>query len=255
MTTPRPSDVSRSYGRIADRYEQARGGADRARRLADAVLPWLEDMSLICDVGVGTAIIAGLVEGSGIGVVGVDISEEMLRLAKRRLPGQVAQAEGSALPLRSGSVDAVVFVWVLHHVGDLPATLCEAARVTRPGGRVIAVSGFADPVDDDIDPILCSLDAELRPDRWSHNQTVAAAANHAGLRHEHTDTAVVEFTTSPEGMARSIEERMFSTLWDLDEPTWQAVVAPKVTALRHLEKPEQARVRTVHHPLWVWQRP
>jgi hypothetical protein len=56
-------------------------------------------------------------------------------------------------------------------------------------------------------------------------------------------------------MATSIEERMYSTLWDLDEPTWQAVVIPKVDALRHLEEPEQARLRAVPHPLWVWQRP
>lgn len=246
---------SRSYERIADRYEQSRGGDDRARRLGGAVLPWLEGASKVCDVGVGTAIIARLLEASGLRVVGFDLSPEMLRLASGRLPGRVARADGSALPVRAGSVDAALFVWVLHHVGDLAAALSEAVRAVRSGGRVVAVSGFADAVDDDIDPILRSLDADLRPDRSAHGDAVLAAATAAGLRHEHTGSAVVEFSISPEGMASSIEERMYSTLWDLDESTWQAAVAPKIAALRRLPRSDQERHRVVSHPLWVWARP
>ena len=48
---------SRSYERIAGRYEQARGGEERARSIGDAVRPWLDGASTVCDVGVGKTVV------------------------------------------------------------------------------------------------------------------------------------------------------------------------------------------------------
>jgi hypothetical protein len=43
----------------------------------------------------------------------------------------------TALPIRSGSVDAVVVIDALHHVPDVPAVFREAFRVLVPGGQFV----------------------------------------------------------------------------------------------------------------------
>ena len=52
---------------------------------------------------------------------------------------QLAGADVSRLPFRSGAFDATFCVAVLQHVNDLPRAVRELARVTRTGGRVLAV--------------------------------------------------------------------------------------------------------------------
>jgi SAM-dependent methyltransferase len=208
----------------------------------------------VCDVGVGTAVVAQLLVAEGMQVFGVDVSIEMLRQARARLPGRISVADGAALPFRDASFEAVLFVWVLHHAGDLDAALAEARRVVCPGGRVIAISGYADPVADDIDPIFRGFDQELRPERLTHSDRVLAAARAAGLVQEHAGSAVVSFRTTPNELADAVEQRMYAPLWDLDEERWRTTVVPAVAALRALPEPDRARQRAASHPMWVWRR-
>ena len=51
----------------------------------------------------------------------------------------LAAADATALPFKTGAFDATFCVAVLQHVNDLQRAVCELARVTRPGGRVLAV--------------------------------------------------------------------------------------------------------------------
>ncbi len=244
---------SRSYAPIADRYEQARGGETRARQLVDALLPWLEPGWAACDVGAGTGIVSSRLAASGLHMCGFDISVEMLRQALPRMPGRVALADAAALPLRSSTVDACLFVWVLHHVGDLDAALAEAARVVRPGGRVLAVSGVAEDVDDDLGVIYGELEDALRPTRREHAGRVMAAAAAAGLSLHATSTATIESLVSPIEAAAGLEARLYAPLWDLDEHTWARVVAPRIAATRALPEPDRPRRRRIRHPVWVWE--
>jgi len=72
------------------------------------------------------------------GTVGGDCSLPMLRRAQRRKPGMpLVCLQAAALPVRSGSLDAVTFHSVLYLLPDQPAALRETARVLRPGGRAI----------------------------------------------------------------------------------------------------------------------
>ena len=125
-----------NYDRIADRYEEIRGGEARAEAIAAALLPFVHGPTVL-DVGVGTGIIATALERHGLSVRGVDISQSMLAKATPRLPGRVACATAERLPVRDRSVDTALFVWSLHLIGDRVAALREAARVSSPDGRVI----------------------------------------------------------------------------------------------------------------------
>ena len=98
--------------------------------------------------------------------------------AAARLPGRVVVADAVALPVPDGVLDAVTYVWVLHHVGDARACLAEAWRALRPGGRVVSVAGLPLPVDDDLAPSFDALVDVLRP---GHRERAFSTALRAAL--------------------------------------------------------------------------
>ncbi|WP_420821168.1 ArsR/SmtB family transcription factor [Qipengyuania sediminis] len=100
------------------------------------------------DIGTGTGRMAELLAPHAEHIVALDKSPAMLRLARARLQhigsSRIAMVQGDFidLPVPAQSVDTVVFHQVLHFAQDPAAVLREAARVTRPGGR-IAIVDFA----------------------------------------------------------------------------------------------------------------
>jgi arsenite methyltransferase len=82
-------------------------------------------------------------------VAGVDPSESMLALARRRDgAGAVDLRVGDAfsLPFEDGSFDAAVTTQVLEYVDDVPRALAEARRVLRAGGRLLVLDTDWDSV-------------------------------------------------------------------------------------------------------------
>lgn len=90
------------------------------------------------DAACGTGRYAAHLQQLGHRVIGVDVSREMLTVARRRLP-DVDLREGTLdrLPLDDSSVDAVVCALALSYVKDLRPVLAEFARVLRPGGHLV----------------------------------------------------------------------------------------------------------------------
>ena len=82
-----------------------------------------------------------------------------------------------ALPLRDDAVDDTVAAFVLNHVDDPTAALAELARVTRPGGAVLATVAAATTrhraVRDRIDAVVA--DAGFVPPPWYAHLTQAQA--------------------------------------------------------------------------------
>lgn len=112
---------------------------------AEALARLLPDLcgEVVLDLGCGKGRVARLaLERGAKAVVGVDVSEAMLKAAAAALPAvRWVRADGRALPFEAASFDVVVSALMMGHVEDLAAALAEIARVLRPGG-VLLLSDF-----------------------------------------------------------------------------------------------------------------
>jgi demethylmenaquinone methyltransferase/2-methoxy-6-polyprenyl-1,4-benzoquinol methylase len=92
------------------------------------------------DVATGTGDLAIALRGRGAEVVGMDFSEGMLELGRRKAP-DVRFEIGNALELAyaDDEFDAVTVGFGARNFADLDRGLAEMARVTKPGGRVVVL--------------------------------------------------------------------------------------------------------------------
>src|SRR5262249_25221070 len=100
----------------------------------------------ILEVGVGTGISLASYQRNHR-IVGIDISEPMLRRAQERVAEQgldnveaLAVMDAKHLALPDASFDVVVAQYVITAVPDPEATLDEFLRVLKPGGEIVLVN-------------------------------------------------------------------------------------------------------------------
>jgi phosphatidylethanolamine/phosphatidyl-N-methylethanolamine N-methyltransferase len=160
--------VRKAYARWAPVYDLVFGPVfDRGRRAAIAAAE--EVGGRILEVGVGTGIsLPGYSAKNRI--VGIDLSEPMLRKAQKRVTEQsldhverleVMDAEHLSFP--DASFDVVVAHYVVSTVPNPERALDEFARILRPGGEIILVNrvgadgGFRLKVERLLQPMVCRL--------------------------------------------------------------------------------------------------
>ncbi len=116
----------------------ARRKVDLLTRLQEARGHSLDDATLL-DVGCGTGTTDRHLVDEVKDLYGVDISTEMLGMARKNVPGAHFQwYDGTTLPFEPGTFDVVVAVCALHHVPPSQQNhfVTELNRVARPGGLI-----------------------------------------------------------------------------------------------------------------------
>jgi demethylmenaquinone methyltransferase/2-methoxy-6-polyprenyl-1,4-benzoquinol methylase len=107
----------------------------------------------VLDVASGTAGVAiQIAARSGASVVGLDLTEQMLRQGQRNVAGagmsgriRLTAGRAEQLPFADATFDALTFTYLLRYVLDPQATLSELARVVKPGSRVASLEFLAPP--------------------------------------------------------------------------------------------------------------
>ncbi|WP_254274057.1 class I SAM-dependent methyltransferase [Haloarcula marina] len=128
------------FDRFAPVYDRVMPPARRGL-LRDGLAVAERDVERMVDVGGGSGRAIRRLDAPQRTVV--DAAPGMLRQARRHGLDTVA-GDARRLPLKSGSVDAVLVVDAIHHMDRVDDVLAEAARVLRPGG-VLVIRDF-DPV-------------------------------------------------------------------------------------------------------------
>jgi demethylmenaquinone methyltransferase / 2-methoxy-6-polyprenyl-1,4-benzoquinol methylase len=106
----------------------------------------------VLDVASGTAGVALGLARRGATVVGVDLTEQMLRQGQRNVAGaamderiRLVAGRAEQLPFGDAAFDALTFTYLLRYVVDPEATLRELARVVKPGARVASLEFMLPP--------------------------------------------------------------------------------------------------------------
>ncbi|MBV9096115.1 MAG: class I SAM-dependent methyltransferase [Streptosporangiaceae bacterium] len=131
------------YDRLAEVLSFGQNGRWRSA-MVSRILP---ATGVVLDVASGTAGVAlQIAARSDARVVGLDLTEEMLREGQHRVrsagdAARIALVAGRAerLPFPDGCFDALTFTYLLRYVADPQATVAELARVVKPGGTVASL--------------------------------------------------------------------------------------------------------------------
>lgn len=142
----------RRLRRSRDYFESVAGDWERIRKsyfddrvTSLAIEKLLPSNLTLADVGCGTGTLTFELARFARKVIGIDLSNEMLRYARA-----VAQERGIAnvefrqgdvfsLPLASRSVDAAFCVMVLHFLPEPAQAVAGLCRIVRPGGSIVLV--------------------------------------------------------------------------------------------------------------------
>lgn len=156
LDNPRDRAIQAMFDRIAGRYDilnriiSLRWDRTWRNRAIQEVLK--SEQPLILDLGAGTGDLTltavKKLAGRG-GVVGLDVSRQMLKLARSKqsgiIHGEKARfVQGSAMfsPFKDSVFDGVMTAFVLRNVSDLPLLFAHAFRVLKGGGVFVSLDMF-----------------------------------------------------------------------------------------------------------------
>ncbi len=140
-------EASRYFELNAAEWDQIRSLhlPDAAVETAMLALVGQRPVDRFLDLGTGTGRLLELFAGLYRTGIGIDASTAMLAIARANLDkaglthAQVRLGEITKLPVLRESFDLVAIHQVLHYLDDPAEALAEAARVLRPGGRLLIV--------------------------------------------------------------------------------------------------------------------
>ncbi|MFI6812991.1 class I SAM-dependent methyltransferase [Nonomuraea sp. NPDC050328] len=134
--------------------------------------------STVLDVGCGSGLALALAAARGAEVSGLDAAPELVRIARRRVPGAADLSTGTldGLPYADRSFDVVMSFNALRYAADPVAAVAGFARKTRYGGAV-CLGGWGEPDRCETTGFLFSVVAALpRPPQGSQGEAANTPA-------------------------------------------------------------------------------
>jgi ubiquinone/menaquinone biosynthesis C-methylase UbiE len=141
-----PNDA---YGHLAPVFDLLFEPMNRGLRLIGrSMFPPNEGMRIL-DVGCGTGAHLQLYRKYNCALFGIDTSESMLRLARKKLNGtaDLRLADACEMPFESSSFDLVISMLMLHEMDEeiRPRAIDEMKRVVKKDGRILLIDFHTGP--------------------------------------------------------------------------------------------------------------
>ena len=147
VRSARRETASAYFARVAEDWDSLRALHYPEKEIEQAVLKIVGDgpFNVIYDMGTGTGRMLTLLSGVAEHVEGIDLSHQMLTVARSNLDAAqvnnavVRHGDATSAPFEDGAADVVIVHQVLHFLDEPARAIQEAARVLKPGGRLIVV--------------------------------------------------------------------------------------------------------------------
>jgi ArsR family transcriptional regulator len=145
LTLRKRSDKARAYfDQLAGKFGRAYVPGRSWKGLSEALIKLMEP-AVIADLGAGEGTLSQMLAQRARHVIAVDSSPRMVEFG-----GQLARDHGvanlefrlgdlEAPPIADASVDLALFSQALHHAQKPARAVAEAARILRPGGRIVVL--------------------------------------------------------------------------------------------------------------------
>src|SRR5262249_28816179 len=144
-------ELADAFDGQAPKFERAPVQSDPValeRLVREADLP---SGALVLDAGCGPGLVASALLASGLRVVGVDLSREMIERARKRCASLGERATFLQISVfdpsleSQGPFDGAISRYVLHHVLDPAAFVARQVELLRPGGVLVVCDHLTDP--------------------------------------------------------------------------------------------------------------
>jgi SAM-dependent methyltransferase len=235
------ADAAAAYSRAAEAWATGPGRVYDA--LADVLVgraPVPLAGRTLLDVGAGRGAATRALARLGAHAVPVDLAKEMIAASRRAAgpPGVVADA--LVLPIASDAVDGVVAAFSYNHLTQPGVALAEAARVTRPGGVVLA-SAYAT---DDDHPVKRAIDDAAAAAGWTPPEWIEAFRRDAVPLLATVERAEAVLAEAGLGHGGAVHlEVPFPDLVAEDLVEWRLGMAQVAPFIAELPPPAQAALR------------
>ena len=132
-------DLSKQYNNFAKKFSEINDQGDNSNRdnrktfygNIDFIKPGVKLLDIACGDGLDLEHYKSL----GAEIFGLDSSEEMIALAKKRLPDAVIKIGSfKKIPFESGGFDVVLSKYAIQTSSDMGPVFSEIYRVLKPGG-------------------------------------------------------------------------------------------------------------------------
>jgi ubiquinone/menaquinone biosynthesis C-methylase UbiE len=133
-------------GAKAREYSKKVGTLARSKVFDSFIVNNIKKNSKICDLCCGSGISLALLEKDADELVGIDGSEEMIRICYEKF-GQnrkinLILSSATNLKLKSNSFDYVILRMGLHHIKNKAAVIAEVYRILKPAGKFILIDKY-----------------------------------------------------------------------------------------------------------------
>jgi SAM-dependent methyltransferase len=216
--------TSIAFDRAADYYDRTRAlPADIQAAVIDVLAGELAGRGPVLELGVGTGRMALPLHARGVDLIGIDLSEPMMRKlvdnAAGAMPFPLVRADGLAVPLQDNAVGAAFLCHVLHLIPQWKDVVAELVRVVATGGLIlIDLGGGPTAIGREVTDAFNRFAALERPRPGCTDPDAldrAFARLGAPLRLAAPVTFDPSFTIA--GVLQRFEGNLFSSTWSLSD--------------------------------------